>query len=109
MREVSFDKDRAEALMAAKGRRQPLVGEGRDLFLLAGGLKGVASPPQGEHIDHLELEVEQGCQDLLASVMFVSTWVLDLRTDEYDEHFKAKVAAEIELTQKPRYLVRDLW
>ncbi len=114
MRQVSFDKERAEQLMAALRNREPIVVEGRDLFLLAGicyfllqaGLEGVVSPPSpGKHLEHLELEVWQGSRDLFAAILFASTLVLDLRMDSHDEHFDAKVTAEVEMTQEPRYLV----
>ncbi len=115
MRQVSFDKERAESLMAAMRRREPIVVEGRDLFLLAGicccllqgGLEGVVSPPSpGKHIEHVELEVEQGVRDLLAAIVFVSTLVSHVRVGEFDPYFDAKVTAEVEMTQGPRYLVK---
>lgn len=117
MREVSFDKDRAEALMAAMRRREPIVVEGRDVFrlagicycLLQGGLEGLVSPPSpGKHWEHLELEVWQGSLNLFAAIWFVSTLVLDLRMGCYDEHFDKKVTAEIEITQEPRYLMKHV-
>lgn len=119
MLQVSFDKERAEALIEAINRREPIVLEGRDAPLLAavclallhgGHVMEIVekADKKGEHSEHVELEVVQSRNDWWAEVLFLQAMVTYVRVGEYDKYYERKVTAAVELTQEPRYLVKAM-
>ncbi|MDI9432345.1 MAG: hypothetical protein QM570_11555 [Planctomycetota bacterium] len=120
MQQVTFDKERAEALIEAMKRREPMMVEGWDVPLLAAVCLAILqtghvmeivekADKKGEHPEHIELEVAQSRNDWWAVVLFLQKMVTYVRVGEYDKYYDKKVMAAVELTQEPRYQEEAIW
>ncbi|MBP7051593.1 MAG: hypothetical protein KBE65_11305 [Phycisphaerae bacterium] len=116
MRDVSFDKKRAEELLEALRNHEPIALEPGDYLLLpalclavqhSGEVKALAEDRE-KHREHVELEAIQSRNDLLATLLFLKTLVTYVMVGEYDKYCAEKVWAVVELTQEPRYEAKAL-
>ncbi len=116
MRDVSFDKGRAEALLEALRNHEPIALEPGDYLLLpavclavlhSGEVKAIVEDRQ-KPLEHRELEAVESLNGLLAALLFAKTLVTYVMVGEYDKYCREEVSAVVELTQEPRYQAKAI-